>query len=98
MLQQKEADDYVIATGESHTVRDFLSEAFALVGLEWEEHVVQDERFLRPTEVERLRGDYARAARVLGWRPRTSFKELVRLMVEADLRQEGLDPDAYIRR
>ena len=98
MLQQPKGADYVIATGESHTVRDFLSEAFALVGLDWKQHVVQDERFLRPTEVERLRGDYAKASRVLGWQPRTSFKELVQLMVEADLRQEGLDPDAYIRR
>ena len=85
MLQQPRPDDYVIATGETHTVREFLDEAFGLVGLDWHKHVELDRRYLRPAEVPRLQGDSAKARRLLGWAPRTGFKELVRIMVEADL-------------
>ena len=92
MLQQPDPDDYVIATGESHTVREFLDLAFKTAGLEWKDYVVADERFLRPAEVPHLRGNSAKARRVLGWAPQTSFEELVREMVEADLRLEGVAP------
>jgi GDPmannose 4,6-dehydratase len=91
MLQQSEPDDYVIATGEMHSVRELCDVAFGLVGLDWERYVRVDERYLRPTEVDELCGDASKAARVLGWRPRTTFHALVRLMLEADLREAGLD-------
>jgi GDPmannose 4,6-dehydratase len=97
MLQQEQPDDYVIATGEMHTVRELVSGAFALVGLNWEEHVRIDERYFRPTEVDELCGDASKAQRVLGWRPATTFHDLVRLMLEADLREAGLDPKAHLR-
>jgi GDPmannose 4,6-dehydratase len=86
MLQQPEPDDYVVATGESHSVRELCQEAFGLVGLDYQRHVEIDPRFYRPAEVDDLRGDASKARKVLGWKPRTSFKELVRLMVESDLR------------
>jgi len=92
MLQQPEPDDYVIATGEMHSVREFAETAFALVGLHWRDHVEVDPRYLRPAEVEELCGDPSKAAQVLGWRPRTGFKELVRIMLTADLRDQGVDP------
>ena len=85
MLQQPEPDDYVVATGENHSVRELCQEAFGLVGLDYRHHVEIDPRFYRPSEVDDLRGDFSKARRVLGWAPRTSFKELVRLMVEADV-------------
>jgi GDPmannose 4,6-dehydratase len=85
MLQQDEPDDYVIATGETHSVREFLDEAFRLVGLDWQEHVSLDERYLRPAEVDLLLGDASKARRQLGWQPQTSFNELVRIMVDFDL-------------
>lgn len=85
MLQQEEPDDYVVATGESHSVREFCEEAFGLVGLDWREHVVVDPRYFRPTEVEELRGDASKAREKLGWAPRVGFRELVRMMVEHDL-------------
>ena len=85
MLQEKKADDYVIATGETHTVREFLEEAFGYAGLDWKKYVKIDPRFFRPLEVDRLLGDYSKAKRRLGWKPRTSFKELVHLMVDADI-------------
>ena len=85
MLQQPEADDYVVSTGETHSVREFLDEAFGHLGLDWREHVETDARHLRPAEVEQLVGDSSKARRVLGWQPRVSFGELVRMMVEADL-------------
>ena len=85
MLQQDEPDDYVIATGETHTVREFLEEAFGFVNLNWEDYVEFDERFLRPAEVDLLVGDYSKAKKKLGWEPKVKFKELVKLMVEADL-------------
>jgi GDPmannose 4,6-dehydratase len=97
MLQQDAPDDYVIATGEMHTVKELVAEAFSLVGLDWERYVRIDERYFRPTEVDELQGDASKAARVLGWRPTTTFHGLVRLMLEADLRDYGLDPDAHLK-
>ena len=91
MLQQSEPDDYVIATGETHSVREFLQEAFALVGLDVDTYVRFDPAYLRPAEVDVLLGDASKARERLGWRPRTTFRELVRLMVEADLRDAGLE-------
>ena len=85
MLQQKEADDYVIATGESHSVRDFVELAFSAVGLDRQEYVKMDERFMRPADVPELRGDASKAREKLGWKPETSFEELVKMMVRADV-------------
>ncbi len=85
MLQQGPPGDYVVATGETHSVREFCEVAFGHVGLDWHEHVVIDERFFRPAEVDLLVGDPSRAAEVLGWTPTTTFDELVRSMVDADL-------------
>jgi GDPmannose 4,6-dehydratase len=96
MLQQPEADDYVIATGEMHSVREFAELAFSLVGRDWREFIEIDPSYFRPTEVNELCGDATKARECLGWRPVTAFAELVRLMVEADLRDAGLDPDAHM--
>ena len=85
MLQTQKPDDYVIATGETHSVREFLDETFAYLELDWKKYVNLDERHLRPSEVDLLIGDPRRAREELGWKPRTSFRELVRLMVDADL-------------
>ncbi len=85
MLQQDRPDDYVIATGETHSVREFCQLAFARAGLDWEDHVVVDQEFFRPAEVDLLVGDAGKAASNLGWKPRTSFRELAELMVDADL-------------
>jgi len=85
MLQADEPDDFVIATGETHSVRDFLDEAFGLLDLDWNEYVEKDERYYRPAEVDLLLGDATKAREKLGWEPKVSFKELVRLMVEHDL-------------
>ncbi len=85
MLQQEEPDDYVVATGETHTVREFLDEAFTCAGLEWKKYVKIDPRYNRPAEVDLLVGNAAKAKRALGWQPRVQFKDLVRLMVDADI-------------
>ncbi|MBI4432687.1 MAG: GDP-mannose 4,6-dehydratase [Candidatus Omnitrophica bacterium] len=85
MLQQKKADDFVIATGQTRTVRDFLEESFGYVGLDYKKYVKIDKRFFRPIEVNILQGDTSKARKKLGWKPRTSFRELVRLMVDADM-------------
>lgn len=86
MLQQPQGDDYVIATGETHSIRDYLDAAFQHVGIDdWSTYVRQDERFMRPAEVDHLIGDAAKAREVLGWKPRVSFTELVAMMVDADL-------------
>ncbi|MEV6022767.1 GDP-mannose 4,6-dehydratase [Streptomyces sp. NPDC052036] len=85
MLQQDEPDDYVVATGSSYSVRDFVEHCFSHVGLDWREHVRFDERYLRPAEVDDLVGDASKAARVLGWRPAVRAPELARLMTEAEL-------------
>ena len=85
MLQRPEPDDYVVATGQTHSVRDFCEAAFAVAGLEWEEFVVVDPAFYRPAEVDLLVGDASRARRELGWAPNIGFRELVTMMVEADV-------------
>jgi GDPmannose 4,6-dehydratase len=85
MLQQAAPDDYVIATGETHSVREFLEEAAGYLALDWRAFVEIESRFFRPTEVDLLQGDSSKAHRVLGWRPRTTFRELVQSMVDADL-------------
>lgn len=85
MLQQKNPHDYVIATNTLYSVQDLCQLAFEHVGLDWRDHVLSDSRFMRPTEIEVQRGDYSRAKDQLGWEPKTSFPELVKLMVEADL-------------
>ena len=85
MLQQKEPDDYVISTGESHSVREFVDQAFSSAGLDWQDYVEIDERFMRHVDVPELRGDSSKAKDKLGWKPATSFNELVALMVEEDI-------------
>jgi GDPmannose 4,6-dehydratase len=85
MLQQEEPDDYVIATGETHSVREFLEEAFGYLDLDWHHYVEIDPRYFRPAEVDILVGDASKARRKLGWEPKVTFKELVRIMVDADL-------------
>jgi GDPmannose 4,6-dehydratase len=85
MLQQGEAEDYVVATGETHTVQEFCELAFREAGLDWQQYVRVDERFFRPAEVELLVGDAPKARKVLGWQPRCSFPALVTDMVNADL-------------
>ncbi|BAY60731.1 GDP-mannose 4,6-dehydratase [Calothrix brevissima NIES-22] len=90
MLQQEQPDDYVISTGETHSVREFLDLAFGYVNLNWQDYVEFDERYLRPAEVELLIGDSTKARQKLGWAPSVSFKELVSLMVEADLQALGV--------
>jgi GDPmannose 4,6-dehydratase len=90
MLQQDLPEDFIIATGESYSVREFLEEAFSYLELDWREFVEIDPRYFRPTEVEFLWGDASKARQRLGWQPRVTFKELVRIMVDADL-QELLD-------
>jgi GDPmannose 4,6-dehydratase len=97
MLQQESADDYVIATGETHSVREFLELAFSYVNLNWQDYVEFDERYLRPAEVDLLIGDATKAREKLGWTPSVSFEELVALMVEADLQAFGLSsPNAKV--
>jgi GDP-D-mannose dehydratase len=85
MLQQDTPDDYVIATGETHSVREFVIEAFAHAGLDWEKHVEIDPVYYRPAEVDNLRGDASKARVKLGWTPKVGFDELVRIMVDADI-------------
>ena len=92
MLQQDKAGDYVIATGEMRSVRDFVAAAFAMVNLDWQKYVIVDEAYMRPAEVHELRGDASKAMKVLGWKPKTTFEELVREMLEHDLDAEGVDP------
>jgi len=101
MLQAEKPDDYVIATGETHTVREFCEVAFGHVGLNWQDYVVVDPKFFRPTEVELLLGDASKAKRILGWEPTTKYHELVTLMVDSDLAllksgQHGVvDPETH---
>ncbi|MBI5630414.1 MAG: GDP-mannose 4,6-dehydratase [Elusimicrobia bacterium] len=85
MLQQHSPDDFVVATGQAHSVRELVETAFAAAGLDWEKHVVFDKKFLRPAEVDLLRGDSSKARRTLGWEPRVGFKELVGMMVQSDI-------------
>jgi len=85
MMHHKEPDDWVLATGKSHSVKDFLEVAFSELDLNYEDHVVTSEEYYRPNEVKHLLGDYSKAKERLGWEPKTSFKDLVKLMVERDL-------------
>src|SRR6266536_667614 len=85
MLQQDQPDDYVIATGKTHSVKEFLAEAFSYLDLDWQDYVEFDAKYVRPTEVDVLIGDASKAKRVLGWEPKMTFKQLVRLMVDADV-------------
>ena len=87
MLQNESPDDYVVSTGETHSIRDFLDVAFSLIGVDdWSNYVRQDPRFMRPAEVDVLRGDSKKAKEVLSWTPKTNFKELVKIMVENDIK------------
>jgi GDPmannose 4,6-dehydratase len=86
MLQQEKPDDYVIATGECHSVREFVDEAFGYLDLDWHKYVEIDPRYFRPSEVDHLQGDASKAQKVLNWKPKVSFSELVRMMVDADMR------------
>jgi GDPmannose 4,6-dehydratase len=93
MLQQDQPDDYVIATGESHSVADLLDVAFARVGFDdWRGRVVQDDRFFRPADIPVLTGDASKARDRLGWEPRTGFRRLIEMMVDADLEREARQP------
>ena len=92
MLQQDAADDYVIATGISHSVRDLVEVAFAHVGLDWRDHVTLDPKLIRPAEVDRLIGDNSKAKAKLGWTPSVDFTGLVRMMVDADLERVAAAP------
>jgi GDPmannose 4,6-dehydratase len=92
MLQQDEPRDFVIGTGECHTVKEFIEEAFSYVGLDWREYIRIDPRYFRPTEVENLRANPSKARERLGWEPRVTFKDLVKIMVDADMRKVGLRP------
>jgi GDPmannose 4,6-dehydratase len=85
MLQQDKPDDFVVATGECHTVRDFCEEAFSYVGLDYKKYVEIDKKFFRPNDVHYLHGDPSKAKKTLGWEPKIAFKELVQMMVDADL-------------
>jgi GDPmannose 4,6-dehydratase len=85
MLQQEKPDDYVIATGETHSVREFVEESFGYAGLDWQKHVVVDEKYFRPSEVDVLLGDPTKAKTALGWQPKVTFKALVKMMVDADM-------------
>ncbi len=87
MLQQDAPDDYVIATGETHSVMELVEAAFARAGLDWRRHVVEDQELRRPAEVDLLEGDYSKAKRVLGWQPKVGFRELIDMMVDADLKR-----------
>jgi GDPmannose 4,6-dehydratase len=97
MLQQPEGDDYVVSTGETHSIREFLDLAFGSVGRDWQPLVKIDPRYYRPTEVDMLLGDPTKAKTKLGWKPKCSFPELVRLMVREDLKLEGLDPEKLMK-
>ncbi len=97
MMQLEQPCDLVLATGESHSVRELCEHAFALVGLDWPDHVEVDPRYLRPKDVGKLVGDTTRAERILGWEPKVRFRELVQLMLEADLERLGLEPAEHLR-
>lgn len=99
MLQQEKPDDFVIATGETHSVKEFVTEAFRLVGIEdLEKHIGIDPQYYRPQEVNLLLGDFSKAKKVLGWQPKVKFKELVKIMLEADLKEAGLDHKGFLKK
>jgi GDPmannose 4,6-dehydratase len=89
-LQAKQPADYVIASGENHTVGEFVEEAFSYAGLDWKKHVESDPKFVRAVDIAELRGDASKARRILGWKPEVDFKGLVRMMVDADCEREGV--------
>lgn len=93
MVQHDKPGDFVVGTGDTHSVREFVEEAFSYAGLDWKEHVKIDPKYFRPTEVDVLRADPVRARRVLGWEPRVTFSHLVKLMVDADMREAGIEPE-----
>ncbi|MGZ3688402.1 MAG: GDP-mannose 4,6-dehydratase [Bdellovibrionota bacterium] len=97
MLQAPEGDDYVVATGETHSIKEFLDLAFGYVQRDWADVVKIDPKYYRPTEVDLLIGDPAKAQQKLGWKPKCSFPELVKMMVREDLRLEGLDPEKWMK-
>jgi GDPmannose 4,6-dehydratase len=97
MLQQERPDDYVVATGQSRTVRELIETAFGLAGLDWERHVKVDPDYLRPVDVNHLCGNAAKARAKLGWRPRVSFEQTIREMLEHDLRAYGLEPAKVLK-
>lgn len=97
MLQQDKPDDYVIATGETHSVREFLQETFSYLDLDWKDYVEIDQKYFRPTEVEVLIGDASKAKEELGWKPKVKFKQLVRMMVDADLEKEKIILNGTVR-
>ncbi|MBU2599498.1 GDP-mannose 4,6-dehydratase, partial [bacterium] len=92
MLQQDKPDDYVIGTGQTHSIKEFLQEAFSYVGLNWKDYIEIDMRYFRPTEVEFLHADITKAKEKLKWQPKIGFKDLVKIMVDSDMRLEGLIP------
>jgi len=98
MLQQEKAEDFVIATGVTRSVREFVEAAFGLAGLDWKQYVVIDEAYMRPAEVHELRGDATKAAAAFGWKPKTTFAELVHEMLEQDLLLEGVDPKKHLHK
>ena len=102
ILQQNEPNDFVVGTGEKHSVREFVENAFSYVGLNWENYVKIDPRYFRPTETEDLAADSSKIKRILGWKPKVRFKDLIKIMVDADMRGAGLKPigegDAIIRK
>ena len=98
MLQQDSPDDYVVATGETHTVKEFVQVAFDYLKLDWNKHVVVDEKFYRPSEVNILCGDYSKANRILKWEPKVKFKDLVKIMVDVDFeffKKQNIKEDKY---
>ncbi|MEK7618589.1 MAG: GDP-mannose 4,6-dehydratase [Patescibacteria group bacterium] len=97
MLQQDKPDDFVIATGETHSIREFLDQAFGLANMsDWRKYIGVDPKYYRPVEVNLLKGDYGKAKKILGWEPKVKFKELVKIMLEADLKEAGLDPAEHL--
>ena len=88
ILQQEKPDDFVIATGETHTVKEFIEEAFNYVNLNWKDYVKIDAKYYRASEVDFLQGDYAKAKEKLGWEPKVKFKQLVKLMIDAEFEEE----------
>jgi GDPmannose 4,6-dehydratase len=98
MLQRQKPDDYVIATGETHSIREFLDEAFGLVGINsWKKYIGIDPKYYRPKEVNLLQGDASKAKKLLGWKPKVKFKELVKIMLKADMKEAGLQPSKFIK-
>jgi GDPmannose 4,6-dehydratase len=102
ILQSKQPDDYVVGTGEQHSVLEFAKQAFSYVGLNWEDHVRIDEKYYRPTETEDLSADSTKIRKNIGWEPKVRFKDLVKIMVDADIRKAGSKPigegDEFIRK